>query len=496
MNVAELSGFAVGLAFGVVACGVQNATPLDAAPSMPATSSPEHFTGNRAVVRGSTFFTRSERFNRYYTDVGYTPSRRVYVGAEATGDGSSRDKPMAVQQGLDALAAGDMIVFTRSAKPYSACYTVARGGTYDAPVVLYAERNDDGSRGVEIKCAGTENKNESCLNLMSPDYVAVDGFTLTGGSYGVRAEGKSYPASGHMVGLAVLNVDGRSSYRDPIFAAQTDWTVVQQNLGHGGGKRDGHGIYLSNGGDWSIARYNELWDNMSSTFQINADPEYVCSPDGTAFDDPECDGSALEGKGRGISEYVLVENNFFHDTLGPNFASVRNSIVRNNVSWVTGRHNASFYQETKNPKLGTSSNVVAHNLFVNLTVNHVVQFIEHSTNNHVVNNAFLSLTSAGSASGAGVVMQIDSTVDQNVYEGNVYVGGKLLGRTVGSNEYAEASLDPAWFAGWSLTPTLSGLVPVAGTPFAKKGNLLTEAPLDYFGVVRTSPVDIGPFSVR
>ncbi len=460
---------------------------------------PPTFAADRAVLRGSTFFGQPERFNRYYTDATYVARRVRYVSMSGSGDGTSRDSPIFAQQALLDAEPGDMLVFLRSQKPYEGCYTLTHGGTYDAPLVLYAERNADGSRGVEIKCSGTENKNESCLNLMSPDYVAVDGFVLAGGSYGVRGEGKGYAASSHMRGLAVLNVDGKNSYRDPIFAAQTDWTVVQNNVAHGAGKRDGHGIYLSNGGDFNLVRYNETFGNAAATFQVNADPSYVCSPGDISFTDPECDGSALEGKGRGVSEYVLVENNFFHnDDQGPNFTSVRNSIVRNNISAFHTHHNVSFWQETENPKLGTHSNVIAHNLFVNAADLHVVQFIASSTNNRVANNMFVSLTPDGHASTGGVVMAVDASVNGNRYENNFYIGGKVNGRVLSEGERAEVVFDATWFHGWATDGAsgVNGFVPKTSSPFAKFGKLLADAERDYFGSPRAEPVDLGPLIAR
>jgi len=89
--------------------------------------------------------------------------------------------------------------------------------------------------------------------------------------------------------------------------------VLDGNKGYGGGDGDGHGIYLSNGGDWMIARNNEVYDNSNSDFQINAAPLSTCEDEGIVFDDPLCDGSARNGLGQGVSEFVLVENNYFHN---------------------------------------------------------------------------------------------------------------------------------------------------------------------------------------
>lgn len=67
---------------------------------------------------------------------------------------------------------------------------------------------------------------------------------------------------------------------------------------------DGHGIYLSNGSDWNIARYNETYNTVSSDFQINAGPNSTCLDDGVALDDPECDAAAGSSQRGGRGERV------------------------------------------------------------------------------------------------------------------------------------------------------------------------------------------------
>jgi hypothetical protein len=102
---------------------------------------------------------------------------------------------------------------------------------------------------------------------------------------------------------------------------------------------------------------------VSSDFQVNADPGMCCSDEGIAFDDPRCDGSARDGLGQGVSGFMLIENNYFHNGLaqGANFTSTRNSIVRNNIFAFYARHGVSCWQETDNPRLGSSNNSVHHN---------------------------------------------------------------------------------------------------------------------------------------
>ncbi len=255
---------------------------------------------------------------------------------------------------------------------------------------------------------------QTCFNLEAADYIAVDGFELIGGKYGVRAVGAGYPASEHSRGIAVLNCDGHDQDRDPILSGQADWAVWESNVAHGAKKDDGHGIYLSNGGDWNIVRFNETYGNLSSDFQINADPASTCAEPGIPFDDPRCDAYAGEGEGgQGASDYFLVDGNYFHHGLanGPNFTSVRRSVVRNNIFGPQTRHNVSFWQETDNPKLGSSDNKILHNLFIT-TAKHGVKFEANSTRNEFANNVLLGVQTEGgkvTANPKALLMEVDDT---------------------------------------------------------------------------------------
>jgi len=272
--------------------------------------------GKPAIARGGKFMSFPEKFNRYYTDPKWKPSRTVFVSPDGGGDGATRKTPMAAKDAVAAAAPGTRIHFNRG--KYEGCYELSKetSGTYDDPVVLYGERNEDQATGVSMTCCASGR--HTCFNLEGADYVAVDGFEFTAGKYGVRVVGSGYPASQHSRGIAVLGCMGHDQDKDPFFSAQSDWNVWERNVGYGAKKGDGHGIYLSNGSDWNIVRLNETYGNASSDFQINADPNSTCGEDSIPFDDPRCDAYAGEGEGgQGASDYFLVEGNYFHHGLGP-----------------------------------------------------------------------------------------------------------------------------------------------------------------------------------
>ena len=257
-----------------------------------------------SLKRGEKFFETVERFNRYYTDSNYTSNRTLFVSPNGSGDGT-KSSPISVDNAFKQIQAGMEIHFLSG--QYSGCWELDsdHSGSYDAPIVLKAES------GVEINCCSSGRK--SCFNLEYANYIAVDGFHLVGGDYGIRAVG-GYATSEHQKGIAILNNHGENQYRDPFFSGGSDWIVVEGNIANGAGDGDGHGIYLSNGGDWMVVRNNNLYNNSSSDFQINADPISTCEDEGIEYDDARCDGSATDGLGQGVSEFILVENNYFHNS--------------------------------------------------------------------------------------------------------------------------------------------------------------------------------------
>ncbi len=282
----------------------------------------------------------------------------------------------------------------------------------------------------------------------------------------------------------------------------TCWIVVDGNIAHHAGEGDGHGIYLSNGGDWFIVRNNELHNNTNSDFQINADPESTCAEDDIPYDDPRCDGSALNGLGQGITEFALVESNYFHNSdVGPNFTSVRNAVVRNNIFGPYDRHGTSFWQETDNPRLGSSDNRIEHNLFIGFNRRHVLQNTRYSDRNRIRNNILLGYRRSGNTVEANpetVLVEIDpETVHSSSFSGNVYIGGRFSDFTPAAGELRLKKFDPAWFAAFPADGmgSAAGYRPDKTAPFADSDQLLATTPMDMDmeGRPRRNPVNPGPW---
>jgi hypothetical protein len=456
-------------------------------------------TGKPAVARGEAFMGFPERFNRYYTDPDWKPSATLYVSPDGNGDGTTRAAPMLPANAVAAARPGTMLRFL--AGNYEACFELssANSGTYDEPIVLYGERTEKGAIGAKMTCC--KNARETCFNLEHTSYVAIDGFELIGGKYGVRAVGAGYPASEHSRGIATLNCKGRDQDKDPFFSGQSDWAVWEGNVAHGAKEEDGHGIYLSNGGDWNVVRFNETYANASSDFQINPDPANTCTAEGIAVDDPECDAYADEGKGgRGASDYFLVEGNYFHNSeVGPNFTSTRRSVIRNNIFGPQTRHNASFWQETNNPNLGTRENKIVHNLFLT-TDRHAVQFVANSSDNEFANNVLVGVAVNDgeiTENPTATLMEVDDTVDTNNYRSNIYISGLIEGRTPNETESIREDFSPQWFKAFSVDGSHdpNNLAPTEDAPFVDIGAHEADAATDRNGVQRGEEVDLGPIEI-
>jgi hypothetical protein len=460
---------------------------------------------DRAISRGEMFFGVGEQFNRYYTDPDWEPLRKIYVSPNGTGNGSSSEMPAAPQTALNNAVAGDQIEF--AAGTYNACYNIDNSGTYHQPIVIKGARDEQGNLQSTINCCNTGRR--SCFNIELANFVAIDSFELNGGKYGVRVVGE-YQTSGHVKGNAVLNSHGHDNAGDPFFTGGSDWFVIQGNKAERGGDEDGHGIYLSNGSDFNIVRYNETNDNTTSDFQINADPISTCLDEGIAYNDSRCDGDAKSGQGDGVSEYMLVENNYFHNGRGqgPNFTSVRKSIIRNNIAAFYAQHGVSFWQETDNPKLGSSNNTVHHNLLIGTNSRELFQFYKHSNNNDVRNNVVIGINLNGNSATVNsntIVRATSSTTSGNTYVGNMYIGGRLVlmnddtdiisDMTPGSNDFAISTFDSTWFVNFPFNRLGTGenFQPKLTAPWIDKGLLDSDSAVDFGGTQRETEPELGPW---
>lgn len=420
------------------------------------------------IKRGEQYYGTPERFNRYYTDTTWKPGRIIYVSNDTSSTDlikQSYDNPVTIDSALNNLQPGDLLFFKKSRYPYrdfNINLSEDMSGTYDNPVVLYGERDINQKPGVKLYCArGRNNARSSCINLEGTNYIAIDGFEMVDGYYGVRSVGISYTSNRHQLGIAILNNISHGQYKDPIFTAQSDWTVVESNTAYNAQKGDGHGIYISNGSDWVIIRHNHLYQNSDSDLQINADPISTCLDIKLDYYDKRCYGNANNGNGQGVSEFIRVIRNYLHNGKGqgPNFTSVRNSVFKGNIIGPYARHGTSFWQQTPNPELGSSGNTINNNIFVGYRP-HILQFVRHSNNNIIDNNLFISLSSKLNVINQTFpLLELDETTSNNVFKRNIYLSGTSIGKTLHKSETKITHFDNGYF-----TYNYTGSNPTAWLP--------------------------------
>ncbi|TXT56012.1 MAG: hypothetical protein BAJATHORv1_30396 [Candidatus Thorarchaeota archaeon] len=210
-----------------------------------------------------------------------------------------------------------------------------------------------------------------------------------------------------------------------IFSDFADYISIDSCETYGSGEE--HGIYLSNSGDYPVVRNCLVHDNHASGIQFNADP--------------------LMG-GDGIISGGIVENNYvYHNGEGGgaaiNFASVRNTIVQNNLlfdnlaggiaCWDDGNDGTAY---------GCKDNTFANNLviFEEGYGRSALQMIEGSTGNIAVNNILI----AGDSGDYALELDTTSSVtsDYNIFyhlesEEIVWTGDDALSL----NEWQDISFD-------------------------------------------------------
>ena len=231
------------------------------------------------------------------------------------------------------------------------------------------------------------------------------------------AVGADFASSQHSRGIAVLGCNGHDQSNDPFFSGQSDWAVWERNLAHDA-KKGGHGIYISNGSDWNIVRFNETHSNAASDLEINADPKSAC---GEAGDQAHrsalrrlSPAKARAGRAPATTSSSTPTSFTTATVRDRTFASVRRSIVRNNIFGPQARHNVTFWQDTENPKLGSSDNKIIHNLFIT-TGGHGVKFENNSTRNEFANNVLIGVRTDGGKvlpNPSALLMEVDGTVER------------------------------------------------------------------------------------
>ncbi len=357
-----------------------------------------------------------------------------------------------------------------------------RGGTASEPIVFYGERKNDGSLDVHFRCStnGSDDMT-SCFNIDKSDYIAIDGFILEGGAYGVRSFGE-FETGGALTdraerqnGVSILNSRIFDQEEAPIFAATSDWVAIESNVVFGSTR---HGILLTSGSDWNVVRYNEVYGNTEADLRIDGFPKSMCTPWGVSLSNNLCAGSARNGNGQGVSEFFTISQNFLHDggQYGPNFTSIRNSKISHNIIGPYQGTGTAFWQQTDVADLGSYNNDVLSNLFVGHT-GFLVRFASNvSTSSLFSSNIVLALNRSGSDVNPNFLV-LDVSDGNVVYTNNFYFSGSNFEHTLDPSETHQDELPEDLFsAGFARTNHPEDWTPKAGELGGWKPPILSKFP--------------------
>jgi len=220
-----------------------------------------------------------------------------------------------------------------------------------------------GSVIVNSASAGSGNRHH--FYFIDTNYYIIQNIAFQNASQGAGIFFSGYfNGTGHFSHhIIVLNVYSHDNYKWGLHTTQASYMVIQDSVFTG--STDEHGAYISGGGDHFLIRRNVFQGNNASGLQVNADPQtatlelfyylnnFTNNTCGYTEAQVEFEGSAtwqqikacydsqgLPDLGEfiddGISQDLIIEQNVMtnNGTAGGgaiNLASVRNSIVRNNV---------------------------------------------------------------------------------------------------------------------------------------------------------------------
>jgi hypothetical protein len=269
-------------------------------------------------------------------------------------------------------------------------------GTAPAPIRFVAQA------GVVVNTPGTANSNGDNIWVRNVDYIVIDGFESTAAPRsGVAVQGEP---DGNVAGVVIRNCHCHHNSRWGIFTGFARDLLLEDNETSYSAIE--HGIYVSNSGDRPIVRRNHSHHNNASGIQLNADPAQM----GDDPNDPEGDG---------INVDAVIDSNLIHDNgvaggAAINLASVRTSLIRNNVLYGNRATGIAGWDDGDGNEFGTMNNRILGNTIVQPSNGRfAISLLNGSTGNLIRDNILLHLGSRGSIS-ADPTSQPGLSSDYNV----------------------------------------------------------------------------------
>lgn len=380
-----------------------------------------------------------------------------------------------LQKAGDVAGAGDLVTVLPGTY---VGFRPRKSGTAQAPVRFVAQA------GVVVNAPGAANSNGDNIWVRNVDYVVIDGFESTAAPRsGVAVQGEPDLNS---TGVVVRNCHCHDNGRWGIFTGFSRDLLLEDNETSYSAIE--HGIYVSNSGDRPVVRRNHAHHNNASGIQLNADPIQM----GDDPDDPQGDG---------IIEQALIEANLIHDNgvaggAAINLASVRDSVIRNNLLYANRATGIAGWDDGEGSNLyGTRDNRILGNTIVQPSGSRfAISLLNGSTGNLILGNVLLHLGTRGSVSAdpssqSGLVSDYNAVVNRFSDDDAFFTLAQWRGFGFDAHSFL-ATPAVLFVDGAADDYRLS-----ATSPARDSGSAHAELPNDRTGVARPqgSGVDVGAY---
>lgn len=294
-----------------------------------------------------------------------------------------------IQKAVDAARPGDTVLVFPGRY---AGFTVRDGGKKGAPLHVRALEGAI----IDRSYAGTESERPVGILLFNVHDVVLEGFQVSGiPGFGIAARGASGDEPMERLVIRANRVERSHSVN--IYLSQVAHSLVEHNLAIG--SITSHGIYLANGGSGHTRlRGNRCHDNATSGIHFNGDSHE---------------------SGDGIISDLIIEENVISRNRGNglNMDGVQDSLIRNNLVFMNGRHALRAYIEDAAPAEwgeggGVRKLAIVNNTLLADAAGGWAIKLSHEVGGHVIFNNILH--ASGVEGGSISLKHLDFVSDYNV----------------------------------------------------------------------------------
>ncbi len=309
------------------------------------------------------------------------PTFYISPGGDDSASGSKDSPWKTIQYALETLSPGERAIIGT--------------GTYHEK--LYMDRSGSEGKLIEIKGESSSGTildgtgiERDLIFIEGADYIKISNLSIKNGERaGIRLSYSNY------IELSDLTISDCGKWG--IFTDFSDYTTVEDcDIS---GSKDEHGIYISNSSDNSVIRGNKVYNNVASGIQINADPSMG---------------------GDGISSNCLIENNIVSGNgkwggAAINLASVRDSIIQNNILYKNYAGGIAAWDDGQGNEWGSKNLTIIHNtiVFDNTEGRWAISLKNGSNGAKIYNNILCGGRRGGFEFNTGSLENIK--IDNNIY---------------------------------------------------------------------------------